>query len=102
MTICKQGIENLTVAMVQLSAEDYLEYKKKLHKIDNYGRVFMEDGKPIKRERFEHELDLVIDWFYSDMYSALCDIDPNRILDRLDKQFEEWKAKYDRNKRKVG
>lgn len=102
MTICKQGIENLSVAIVQLSAEDYLEYKKKLHKIDNYGRVFKKDGRPIPREYFEHQLDLVIDWFYSDMYSALCNIDANKMFDELDRQFEEWKAKYDRKMRKVG
>lgn len=102
MTICKQGIENLSVAIVQLAAEDYLEYKKKLHKIDNYGRVYKKDGKVIRREHFEHELDLVIDWFYSDMYSALCCIDANRMFDELDRQFEEWKSEYDRRKRKVG
>ena len=103
MKLCKEGIENLSVAIVQLSAEDYVEYKKKLHKIDNYGRVFKTNkGHPISREYYAKKLSDLVDWFHDDMYAAICKIDADRFLGMLDRQFEEWKSEYDRKKRKVG
>ena len=98
MKLCQEGIDNLRCAIVKLAAEDYLELKKRIYKIDHYGRVYTGNT----REDFVYELKRIERFFGNEWYVQLCDIESAKLIVMLDAEFEEWKAKYDRRKSKAG
>ena len=98
MNFVKLDCDDLRCGIIYQAAYDYLEWRKKLHKIDEYGRVY----RFITREELVRNLEEVNRFFNSEWYRQLCDIDAQYITDQLDKEFEEWKSKYARKKKKAG
>lgn len=102
MEINVNGIEEFKESIVDQTSVDYLKAHRRLHKIDNYGHVCKECGKPIRRETIVDELEEIMEFLYSDWFRVAVGVNPNRLLDILDKMFEEWKTEYDRKMKEGG
>lgn len=107
MEICKEGIEEVKKAIVSHTSYDYLELHRKLYLMDNYGKKYRSGtykGKTYyyPREHFVDELEELMESLYSGWFQEVSGVDPNHLLDILDKIHEEWKAEYDRKMKEGG
>lgn len=107
MDICNEGIEELKKAIVSHTSADYLAVHRKLHKIDNYGKKYRASKVGDKtyyydRDHFVEELEEIMEFLYSKWFQELSGINPNHLLDILDKIHDEWKAEYDRKVKEGG
>ena len=90
----KEVFENVTNAIVEQAAADYMRYKKRKYKLNTY--IYKYRGERILGERrikFIHECDRriaeVLNFFNSEWYSAICNIDKKYLLDRLNAVYDE-------------
>ena len=77
-----EGIILLAEAIVAQAAKDYLKAKKDLFRVNP---LFRESA-----ERIQWQLNSAVMFFRSKWYRTLCGVDPDYMLRRLDKEFEEW------------
>jgi hypothetical protein len=101
MEFCNEGMNDFRVKVAQVAADDYLDIHKILHRIDNGEEIKSYQSKPLKgitnvRAYFENELEKLMEYVYSDGFAVICPINVNKMLDILDKEFDEWKTEYDR------
>jgi hypothetical protein len=71
----------LAEAIVAQAAKDYLELRKFLHNT--------REGKEARKAT--KELRDIRKFFNSRWYKTLTEVDGNYLMERLDKEFEEWK-----------
>ena len=90
----KETYETITNAIVKQAAEDYMRYKKRRYKLDTY--IYKYKGERILGERrikLMQECDRmiadVLNFFKSDWYSMICNVDSKYLLDKLNAVYEE-------------
>jgi hypothetical protein len=108
MELCEEGIFELKKAIVLHTSKDYLKIHRKLHLMDNYGKVYRSghnkrgETQYYSREHFVDELEEIMVTLYSDWFERLTGVNTNALLDILDKMHDEWKAEYDRKMKEGG
>lgn len=90
----KENYEAVTNAIVKQAAEDYMHYKKRRYKLDTY--IYKHKGERILGERrlkLMHECDRmiadVLNFFKSDWYTMICNVDSKYLLGKLNAVYEE-------------
>ena len=91
MVLTDTGIDNLRCAIVQQAAFDYLDYKKRLYKLKDSDTSYAYQVRKFATGRLAE----FKKWFESDYYALLCGIDGNKMLRRLDDEYEKWRRRYD-------
>ena len=85
----KETYETVTNAIVKQAAQDYMRYKKRRYKLDTY--IYKYRGK--RRLKLMLECDRmiadVLNFFKSDWYSMICNVDSKYLLDKLNAVYEE-------------
>lgn len=85
MDITDKGLEYLREAIVKQAADDYIEWRSKLYRITEHGRVYHLETE----QTFVKRLKEVTKFFKSRRYARLCDIDGEYFLTRLNEKFEK-------------
>lgn len=77
------GIYALAAAIVQQAVEDYRDANKKLKNIPEFAR---EGDRRAYVYKLEKEKRDIVKFFRSEWYGVLCDINPDRILKKLEEE----------------
>ena len=85
--VLNERFDELARAIVVKAAIDYLELKIKIEKF----------GGTDRRNR---ELNDLREWFKSEWYRELTDVDGDWLIEQLDAAFEKWKSKGELDKLK--
>ena len=90
----KEVFENVTNAIVEQAARDYIRCKKRKYKLNTY--IYKYKGERILGERrlklireCDRMIDDVLRFFKGEWYSAICKIDSKYLLDKLNAVYEE-------------
>lgn len=87
----------LAHGIVIQAAKDYLSYRRTKEKLE---AINSEDERHLMNlKRATDEFDAVVRFFKSDWYKQLCNIDGDRMLEMLDKEYHDRQIA--RNKRKI-
>ena len=87
---------DLANAIVAQAAKDYMEYKQKLHKIKLGLRKYKDDvEKNHAVNQYKGRLGDIVRFFKSKRYKEFTSVDPQVILNGLNREFEIWKDKYE-------
>ena len=85
----KEVFENVTNAIVEQAARDYIRCKKRKYKLNTY--IYKYKGE--RRLKLIRECDRmiydVLRFFKGEWYSAICKIDSKYLLDKLNAVYEE-------------
>ena len=74
------GLNALAAWIVQQAVEDYRDAEKKLKNVPPFERECDRDRYIIKYKKRKYE---IVQFFRSEWYGVLCDIDPEKILRKL-------------------
>lgn len=89
-------------AIVKQAADDYISTKKSLYKINNGFHTYIDVEKKNDRiDVLETRLKEVMAFFNSKWYKALCKIDSEWLIQKLDEKVEEWKTSEEFKKWKI-
>lgn len=74
------GFYALAAAIVKQAVDDYREAERRLKNVPDFDNEADRERYILKQQKSQYE---IVKFFKSEWYSTLCDIDPQRILDKL-------------------
>lgn len=74
-------------AIVQQAAEDYLELKESIDELSSQG--CLNYSEQAERRHLRYKLRKIRDFFESDWYKELCNVDGKKMIEMLDEEFEK-------------
>ena len=75
------GFEGLSEAIVAQAGRDYLEVKKRLHRIDQFKK---------EEKKLTLELKRLNRFFNSEWFRSLSAVDNKWLVEQLNKEYENW------------
>jgi len=74
------GLNALAAGIVQQAVDDYREAERRLKNVPDFDNEADRERYILKQQKTQYE---IVKFFKSEWYGTLCDIDPQRILDKL-------------------
>ncbi len=85
----KETYETVTNAIVKQAAQDYMRYKKRRYKLDTYIYKYRGERRLKLMQECDRMIADVLNFFKSDWYSMICNVDSKYLLDKLNSVYEE-------------
>ena len=96
MTIETEGYERLAAAIVNLAVKDYRKAFMELKDLEAKGRILNIRRRKIykkKRERLTGEMKRIENFFFSDYFHVLTNVDPVALMEKMKKEEKAYEPK---------
>lgn len=93
-----EAAQRLAVDVVKSAIDDYRDYSKKLSDLKKKARLGLiaRDIKYYhKLGEYRGEIKACLNFFFSERFEIFCTLDPQLVVEKLDKELEEYERKRD-------